>query len=139
MTTPKVRKGKGKPRVSGGANANKRDVRTVFDADSNTGAGIGHRPRMLSDELRSSERRVSQHHPQEEQAPSLGERVEQEFEKVKADAEHAGGGFEGWVEGVEGTGIGQLYRGFGMGVGALVLVLVLGLITGEEAEGWAEL
>jgi mitochondrial fusion and transport protein UGO1 len=125
--------------VSGGSNANKRDVRTVFDADSNIGAGIGHRPRMLSDELRLSERRVSRHRTQGEESPSLGERVEQEFEKVKADAEHAGGGFEGWVEGVEGTGIGQLYRGFGMGVGALVLVLVLGLITGEEAEGWAEL
>lgn len=132
--TPKARKGKGKPRLSGGSNVNKRDVRTVFDAD----AGVsGHRPRMLSEEMRVSERRVSQ--PQGPSLGSLGDRVEQEFEKVKADAEHAGGGLDGWMEGIEGTGIGQLYRGFGMGVGALALVLVLGLITGEEAEGWAEL
>lgn len=65
---------------------------------------------------------------------TLGERVEQEYEKVKAEIETRG--LEGWLEN---TGLGQLYRGFGMGVGALALVLVLGLITGEEPEGWAEL
>ena len=37
------------------------------------------------------------------------------------------------------TGLGQLFRGFGMGVGALVLVLVIALTTGGEDEGWAEL
>lgn len=131
--TPKARRGKAKPRLSGGSNVNKRDVRTVFDADV-PAAGPSHL-RTLSEEMRASERRVSQ--PQA--APSLSSRVEHEFEKVKADAEHAGGGLDGWLEGIEGTGIGQLYRGFGMGVGALALVLVLGLITGEEAEGWAEL
>ena len=135
--TPKARKGKGKPRLSGGSGANKRDVRTVFDADAGTSAAGANRPRMLSEEMRVSERRVSQ--VQGPSLGSLGDRVEQEFEKVKADAEHAGGGFDGWMEGIEGTGVGQLYRGFGMGVGALALVLVLGLITGEEAEGWAEL
>jgi len=43
---------------------------------------------------------------------------------------------EGWLTS---TGLGQLFRGFGMGVGALVLVLVIGLTTGGGDEGWAEL
>jgi fusion and transport protein UGO1 len=37
------------------------------------------------------------------------------------------------------TGLGQLFRGFGMGVGALGLVLIIALTTGGEDEGWAEL
>ena len=37
------------------------------------------------------------------------------------------------------TGLGQLFRGFGMGVGALALVFVIALMTGGEDEGWAEL
>ena len=43
---------------------------------------------------------------------------------------------EGWLAS---TGLGQLFRGFGMGVGALVLVLAIALTTGGENEGWAEL
>jgi hypothetical protein len=137
-TTPKARKGKAtKPRLSGG----KRDVRSVFDAEVSAVAGVGHRPRMLSEELRSSERRASQQHVSQP-SPStsadgggtLGEKVEKEIEKARAEIESEG--IDGWLDN---TGLGQLYRGFGMGVGALALVLVLGLITGEEPEGWAEL
>ncbi|BGP59795.1 hypothetical protein NBRC10512v2_001091 [Rhodotorula toruloides] len=37
-------------------------------------------------------------------------------------------------------GLRQLYRGFGMGVGANVVVFLLGLVAGgEEASGWAEM
>ncbi|PVF93171.1 mitochondrial carrier [Serendipita vermifera] len=140
-TTPKARKGKAtKPRLSGGPGS-KRDVRSVFDAEVSAVAGMSHRPRMLSEEMRMSERRASQQHaahspiqPQAEGGGSLGEKVEKEIEKVRAEIESEG--IDGWLDN---TGLGQLYRGFGMGVGALALVLVLGLITGEEPEGWAEL
>lgn len=139
-TAATPRQKKGKSRLSG--SGAKRDVRGVFDSDQ----GSGHRPRMLSEEMRISERRSSAQYRRDQSASgsgaaqniqgetTLGERVEQEYEKVKAEIETRG--LERWIEG---TGLGQLYRGFGMGVGALALVLVLGLITGEEAEGWAEL
>lgn len=40
-----------------------------------------------------------------------------------------------------GSGITQLYRGFGMGVGANCVVFLLGLIAGGEGSGpgWAEM
>ncbi|CAG8631541.1 5781_t:CDS:2, partial [Acaulospora colombiana] len=140
--TPKARKGKtSKPRLSGGPGS-KRDVRSVFDAEISAAASTSHRPRMLSEEMRMSERRASQQHtahspqgvPQAEAGGSLGEKVEKEIEKARAEIESEG--IDGWLDN---TGLGQLYRGFGMGVGALALVLVLGLITGEEPEGWAEI
>ncbi|KAG8841030.1 hypothetical protein FRB91_005427 [Serendipita sp. 411] len=161
-TTPKPRQGKNKnvSRLSGGGSSgSKRDVRNVFDAEaaavgagggtSSSGGGGHHRPRMLSEEMRESERRVLNYRPspQSNLGPSssgvsgaaqestqFAGKVEQEFERAKEEIEREG--LEGWLEG---TGVGQLYRGFGMGVGALALVLVLGLITGEESEGWAEL
>lgn len=37
------------------------------------------------------------------------------------------------------SGLPQLYRGFGMGVTALGIVLILALVSGGEEEGWAEL
>ena len=39
------------------------------------------------------------------------------------------------------TGIGQLYRGLGMRVGASVIVFVLAMLSGgdEQDAGWAEL
>lgn len=135
LTTPKPRGGavrpskQHKPRLSGG----KRDVRNVFDADS----PVGHRPRMLSEEMRASEYRAHTNapsaHPQAGDG-GLTEKLEDQYERAKADIEAQG--IDGWLAG---TGVGQLYRGFGMGVGALALVLVLGLITGDEPEGWAEL
>ena len=64
----------------------------------------------------------------------LGEQLEDQYERAKAGIEAQG--LDGWLAG---TGVGQLYRGFGMGVGALAIVLVLGFITGDEPEGWAEL
>jgi mitochondrial fusion and transport protein UGO1 len=44
---------------------------------------------------------------------------------------------EGWLRH---TGIGQLYRGLGMRLGASIIVFVLASISGEDADsGWAEL
>lgn len=37
------------------------------------------------------------------------------------------------------TCVDQSFRGFGMGVGALVLMLVIALMTSGENEGWAGL
>jgi len=43
----------------------------------------------------------------------------------------------GWLAG---TGLGQLYRGFGTGVVASGIVMLLAILAGEDAEGgWAEL
>jgi len=56
-----------------------------------------------------------------------------------------GKGREGGKEGEKGsmwrrTGLGQLYRGLGMRLGAGVIVFVLGVATGGGDEsGWAEL
>ncbi|BGP37520.1 hypothetical protein JCM10449v2_001426 [Rhodotorula kratochvilovae] len=53
-------------------------------------------------------------------------------EEEKEDLATAGLGASG--------GLRQLYRGFGMGVGANVVVFLLGLVAGgEEASGWAEM
>lgn len=39
-----------------------------------------------------------------------------------------------------GSGLRQLYRGLGMGVGANAVVFLLGLVAGgEEQSGWAEM
>jgi hypothetical protein len=65
----------------------------------------------------------------------LGERLATGIEEVQGEISERG--VDGWLAN---TGIGQLYRGYGMGVGALALVLVLGLITGSDDDGgWAEL
>lgn len=115
---PARRKPKG--RVSGGGRRG--DVRSAFDD--------GHRPRMLSEELD-----LSQHRQQQQQhETTLQDKAKLEIENAKREIERSG--VEGWLES---TGFGQLYRGFGMGVGALALVMVLGLVFGEEGEGWAEL
>lgn len=73
--------------------------------------------------------------PGKSRSSQLGERLVAGIEEVQDGINERG--VEGWLAN---TGVGQLYRGYGMGVGALGLVLVLGLITGNDDDGgWAEL
>lgn len=68
-------------------------------------------------------------------------------EKEREKSEKSSGGNPGGKDKKEdlgtlgmGNGLRQLYRGLGMGLGANVLVFVLGLVAGggEVSSGWAE-
>ncbi|THV06046.1 mitochondrial carrier [Dendrothele bispora CBS 962.96] len=67
--------------------------------------------------------------PQRHRRMSKGASSRKEEEKVAEE--------EGWFRN---TGIGQLYRGLGMRLGASIIVFALASISGEDADsGWAEL
>ncbi|KAG9014836.1 hypothetical protein FRB94_008994 [Tulasnella sp. JGI-2019a] len=62
-------------------------------------------------------------------------------EKEKEGAQAAATANQNWSL-MRNTGIGQLYRGFGIGVSAHVLVFILGAVAGERLDrerGWTEL
>ena len=58
--------------------------------------------------------------------------------EVQEKEEEESGGGESWLRY---TGIGQLYRGLGMRVGASVIVFLLAILSGGEEKdgGWTEL
>jgi len=64
--------------------------------------------------------------------PRRHRKLDKEEEEEKTVVEE-----EGWLRQ---TGIGQLYRGLGMRLGASIIVFALASISGEDADsGWAEL
>lgn len=155
ITTPKTHRDKAKgrgrpapgPRLSVGGRRG--DVRNVFEDPGSTLTNLAQElqesqaqseikipgePRTPG-KSRSGQAQAQGSSPIATRSSQLGEKFAAGIEEVQGEISERG--VDGWLAN---TGIGQLYRGYGMGVGALALVLVLGLITGSDDDGgWAEL